>query len=90
MPVLKDIYANFKAAALAGGATEEEIDRVISEMQAEDAKIAEGKCPACGVKITRTLDPRQSGPTEFAGKWFNYRCTSCRWFADKCEPVGEN
>lgn len=88
---VRDRYANFRAAALAGGANEAELNEAISTMKAEDAKIDAGVCPKCGGGITRTLDRRQDGPTEVAGKWFNYRCAQkCGWFADKCEPVGEN
>jgi DNA-directed RNA polymerase subunit RPC12/RpoP len=84
-------YDSFRERALAGGATASEVDDAIAFMKAEDKKIDAGACPDCGSKITRTLDPRQSGPTEVAGMWFIYRCTrSCGWFTARCEPVGEN
>jgi hypothetical protein len=90
-----DKYENYRQALLAGGAHIAEVDRVIEDMKAEDAKIDVGICPKRDNSpnarhvLTRTLDPRQAGPTEIAGKWFNYRC-ACGWFADRCEPVGEN
>ena len=86
-----DKYENYRQAALAGGAHIAEIDREIENTRAEDAKIDAGVCPRCGGTLTRTLDPRQAGSTEVAGKWFNYRCVAkCGWMADRCEPVGEN
>ncbi len=91
--MVKNKYDNYRAALLAGGASETDIDREIALMKAEDEKIDALVCPSCGSRITRTQDPRQAGPTEIAGKWFNYRCTNhlvCAWFADRCEPVGEN
>jgi predicted RNA-binding Zn-ribbon protein involved in translation (DUF1610 family) len=89
--VIKDKYESYRQALLEGGAPEDQVDGVIEDMKAEDAKIDACICPRCGSKITRTLDPRQMGATEIAGKWFNYRCTAkCGWFADRCEPVGEN
>lgn len=90
-----DKYENYRRTALAGGAHIAEIDREIENMRAEDTKIEKGIClkasdsPNVRHVLTRTLDPRQSGPTEVAGKWFKYRCT-CGWFADRCEPVREN
>lgn len=90
-----DKYENYRQAALAGGAHIAEVDRAIEDMRAEDAKIDAGLCPKRDSSpnarhvLTRTLDSRQAGPTEIAGKWFNYRCT-CGWFSDRCEPVGEN
>lgn len=91
MSVSKDEYDSFRAHALEGGVPADAVERAIDEMKAEGAKIDAGICPSCGSKLTRTLDPRQAGPTELAGKWFNYRCTErCGWFADRCEPVGEN
>ena len=89
MDTPKDKYENYRQAALAGGASHNEVEREISNMKEEDAKLEAGICYRCGSKITRTLDPRQSGPTEVAGK-FKYRCTECPYFTDRCEPVGEN
>ena len=84
-------YDSFREHALAGGASASEVDDIIEVMKAEGEKIDALICPNCGSKLTRTLDPRQAGETEIAGKWFNYRCTRrCGWFADRCEPVGEN
>lgn len=86
-----DIYENYKKAALAGGLPEKDVDAEVARMKEEDAKLASGFCPKCDGPITKTEDPRQAGPTQVAGKWFNYRCTQgCGWFGDKCEPVGEN
>lgn len=86
-----DKYESYRQAALAGGVSAVEIDRVIENMKIEDAKIDASICPRCGSKLTRALDPRQAGSTEVAGKWFNYRCTAkCGWLFDRCEPVGEN
>lgn len=91
MSVSKDKYDNFREAALAGGALASEVERAISNMKREEAKIEAGICPHCGSKkLTRTLDLRQAGPTQVAGKWFNYRCGHCKWFGDRCEPIGEN
>jgi hypothetical protein len=91
MTARSDKYDNYREALLAGGAPASEVEGVIADMKAEDAKIDTGVCPGCGAKLTRALDLRQAGPTEIAGKWFNYRCTAwCGWFADRCEPVGEN
>jgi len=91
MSVLTDKYATFRERALAAGASVDEVDAEIAFMEAEDEKINARVCPRCGSKLTRNLDSRQAGPTEVAGKWFNYRCTAmCGWFADRCEPVGEN
>lgn len=90
MTARSNVYDEYKKALLDGGAPPDKVESVIADMKAEDAKIATGTCPSCGLKLTRTLDPRQAGPTAVAGKWFKYRCTGCRWFADKCEPVGEN
>ena len=91
MTARTDKYENYRQALLDGGAPISEIDRVIEHMKAEDEKIDAGICPGCRSKITRTLDPRQAGSTEVAGKWFNYRCVAkCGWFIDRCEPIGEN
>ena len=91
MPTIKDKYDNYRAGLLAGGASEADTNKAVEDMKAEDTKIDAGVCPKCDSKLTRTLDRRQAGPTEIAGKWFNYRCVdSCGWFADRCEPVGEN
>ena len=91
MSARTDKYDNYRKAALAGGASADLVESVIADMKAEGAKIDAGICPRCDAKITRALDLRQDGPTEVAGKWFNYRCTAwCGWFADRCEPVGEN
>lgn len=90
---LADRYDNYRAGLLAGGASETDAHKAVEEMRAEDAKIDAGVCPKCGSKITRIEDPRQAGSTGIAGRWFNYRCgnpRSCGWFADRCEPVGEN
>jgi predicted RNA-binding Zn-ribbon protein involved in translation (DUF1610 family) len=89
--VRTDKYENYRQALLAGGAPADQVEAAIADMKAEDVKIDAGICPKCGSKITRTLDRRQDGPTEVAGKWFNYRCIAkCGWFVDRCEPVGEN
>lgn len=89
--MIKDKYENYRKALLDGGAPEDQVNGVIEDMKAEDAKIDACICPRCGFSLTRSLDPRQAGPTEVAGKWFKYRCTAkCGWFADRCEPVGEN
>jgi hypothetical protein len=86
-----DKYDSYRRSLIAGGIPESEVDREIAIAKAEDAKIDACVCPRCGAKLTRVEDPRQAGPTELAGKWFNYRCTRrCGWFADRCEPVGEN
>ena len=93
MTVHTDKYENYREALLAGGAPADQVDAVIADLKAEDQKIDAGICPKCGSKLTRILDRRQDGPTEVAGKWFNYRCGNpreCGWFADRCEPVGEN
>jgi len=91
MTVRVDKWDSFREYALAGGASEADVDDAIEEMKASEAKIDAGVCPSCDAQLTRTLDPRQAGPTEIAGKWFNYRCTrKCGWFADRCEPIGEN
>jgi len=88
---VKDKYENYRNHLISYGAGAEEIEAAIDDMKSVDAKIDAGTCPKCDSKITRTIDPRQSGATEIAGKWFNYRCVgSCGWFADRCEPVGEN
>ena len=88
---MSDKYESYRAALLAGGVSEHDIDRAIRDMKLEDSFVQAGFCPKCAAEITRTLDPRQAGPTKVAGKWFNYRCTrKCGWFADRCEPVGEN
>lgn len=90
-----DKYDNYRAGLLAGGVSETEADSAIRDMKVEDTKIDAGVCPKSSDSpnarhvLTRTLDRRQAGPTEIAGKWFNYRCT-CGWFVDRCEPVGEN
>ena len=86
----KDKYENYRQAALSGGVNQDAVEREISNMKAEDAKLEARVCYRCGSKITKTLDPRQAGPTEIAGKWFKYRCTECPYFAERCEPVGEN
>ena len=86
-----DKYENYRRGLLEGGAPADEVEAVIADMKAEDAKIDAGICPRCGGFISKALDPRQAGPTEIAGKWFNYRCIArCGWFVDRCEPVGEN
>lgn len=88
-----DPLDNYKKALLDAGVSETTADSVIADARAEHAKIDAGICPNCGSKITKMLDPRQSGPTEVAGKWFSYRCGNpreCGWFMDRCEPVGEN
>lgn len=86
-----DKYENYRAGLLAGGVSEADADIAIADMKADDAKIDASVCPKCGSKLTRTEDPRQSGPTEFGGTWFNYRCTAkCGWFGDRCESKGEN
>ena len=91
MSARTDKYENCRKALLAGDAPADEVDRVIEDMKAEDAKLDARVCPRCGSRLVRTMDSRQDGPTEVAGKWFNYRCTArCGWFADRCEPVGEN
>lgn len=95
MTVRCDKYDSYRAALLAGGIPAREIDEAIEKMKATDAKIDVGICPQGSAApntrhvLTRSLDPRQAGPTQIAGKWFNYRCT-CGWFADRCEPIGEN
>jgi hypothetical protein len=93
MTVRTDKYENYREALLAGGAPADQVEAAIADMKAEDTKIDAQICPRCGSKITRMLDRRQDGPTEVAGKWFNYRCSNlrvCGWFVDRCEPVGEN
>ena len=65
-------YDNYRQMALAGGASVDEVDAAIAFMEAEDAKIDARICPGCGSPLTRALDSRQAGPTELAGKWFNY------------------
>lgn len=95
MTVRGDKYDAYREAALAGGASAREVDEAIEEMRAVDAQLDVGICPKRSDSpnarhvLTRRLDSRQSGSTEIAGKWFNYRCT-CGWFTDRCEPVGEN
>ncbi len=88
--MIRDKYENYRAALLVGGASEADADDAVRGMEMMDKKIDARVCPTCRSKITRILDPRQDGPTEVAGKWFKYRCLSCKWFADRCEPVGEN
>jgi hypothetical protein len=91
MTVLSNKYDDYREALLAGGAPADQVEGVIEDMKAEDATLDALICPKCSSPLTRTLDPRQAGPTEIAGKWFNYRCmSSCGWFTDRCEPVGEN
>lgn len=93
MTVIKDKYDIYRTSLLDLGISETDANKAVEEMRAEDAKIDAGVCPKCGSKITRIEDPRQAGPTKIAGKWFNYRCgnpRACGWFADRCEPVGEN
>jgi hypothetical protein len=90
MTVSKDKYDTFRQQALAGGAPAAEVELAIDDLKAVDTSIDEGACPHCHASLTRTLDPRQAGPTAAAGKWFNYRCLQCGWFIDRCEPVGEN
>lgn len=91
MTVRTDKYENYRKALLDGGAPADQVEAVIADIKAEDAKIDALTCPRCGAALTRALDRRQDGPTEIAGKWFNYRCVArCGWFADRCEPVGEN
>jgi ribosomal protein L40E len=91
MTVRTDKYENYRKALLDGGAPADQVEAVIADMKADDAKIEALICLKCGAPLVRTLDPRQDGPTEIAGKWFNYRCTAkCGWFADRCEPIGEN
>lgn len=93
MTARTDKYENYRHGARACGASEADIELAVADMKAMDEKIDAGICPRCGSKITRMEDPRQAGPTEVAGKWFNYRCgnpRACGWFADRCEPVGEN
>ena len=88
---ITDKYEDYKRALLEGGAPADKVEAVIADMKAEDAKITAGYCPNCGSPLTRVMDPRQAGSTQVAGKWFNYRCIArCGWFADRCEPVGEN
>ena len=89
----KDFYENYRQALLKGGASAIDVAREIRDMKFNDALIDGGFCPKCASPITRTKDPRQDGPTEIAGTWFNYRCTNpepCGWFTDRCEPVGAN
>lgn len=89
--VVRDRYADFRKAALSGGASLEETEEAIQIMREEDAKIDARVCPKCGAQITRAVDARQGGPTKVPGKWFNYRCTHrCGWMTDRCEPIGEN
>jgi hypothetical protein len=90
MTVRGDKYDAYKEALLAGGAPAAEVERAITLLKATDACVDALACEVCRSKLIRTLDPRQAGPTRVAGKWFNYRCTSCEWFVDRCEPVGEN
>jgi hypothetical protein len=91
MTIHGDKYDNYRKGLLAGGLPVDQIESAIELMKVVDTKIEAGVCPQCDSKLTRTLDPRQDGPTEIAGKWFNYRCTrSCGWLEDRCEPVGEN
>jgi hypothetical protein len=93
MAVRGDKYDSYREALLTGGASEADTTAAIDDMKAVDAKLDAGVCPKSSPNarhvLTRTLDARQAGPTMFAGKWFNYKCT-CGWFADRCEPVGEN
>jgi len=80
MTTRADKYDAYRKALLAGGASATDTEQAIEEMKAEDIKIDTGVCPGCGAKLTRALDLRQAGPTEIAGKWFNYRCTAwCGW-----------
>jgi hypothetical protein len=84
-------YKNYRRALLDGGVPEDQINNLIEDMRVKDEKIDALICPNCTAPLTRIEDKRQAGPTEVAGKWFNYRCTArCGWFADRCEPVGEN
>lgn len=42
------------------------------------------ECPKCNGPLTRKLDPRQAGPTQAVGSWFNYRCP-CGYMCDRVE-----
>jgi hypothetical protein len=74
-------FTEYRRLALAGGASEAEVDQAIAEMRRLDA----GRCPKCAGPISRKVDPRQAGPTSFHGTWFNYRCP-CGYMSDRSEP----
>ena len=88
--MIKDKYESYRQALLAGGADPKVVEQIVAEARAEGEKIDACVCPKCRSRLTRVLDRRQAGPTEIAGKWFNYRYTECPYFVDRCEPVGEN
>lgn len=61
------------------------IAKACADLRRELMALANGLCPQCGKNIERKLDPRQAGPTEFGGIWFNYRCSACGFFTDVAE-----
>jgi hypothetical protein len=86
-----DIYDEYKRRLLDEGLSEGDADAVVADARALDEKLARRECPSCGAPLTVTRDPRQDGYSEFAGVWFNYRCTArCGWLADSKEPIGQN
>jgi hypothetical protein len=83
--------AEFRQRLLEAGASPAEADQAVADLIREDDCLDRLECFKCGVKLNRTLDPRQDGDTSVAGQWFNYRCSAqCGYFVDRVEPVGEN
>lgn len=59
----------------------------IEDTVREHASLDRRECPKCGGALSRSLDPRQAGPTSLGPGtlWFNYTCGSCPWFGDRKE-----
>ena len=70
------------------GLPEEEWARWIEEQVVDHGKLDRCECPQCGGALTKKYDQRQDGPSSAkAGRaWFNYRCTVCKFFADRLDP----
>ena len=81
--VVKEVERAFKSAGLG----QSEIDSFVRDHNETAEHLDRGVCPMCkSGPIRRTLDPRQTGTTQSAGSWFNYRCP-CGFMLDvKEEP----
>jgi len=85
-----DLYDDLRAHLLAGGMSEKCTNDYIAEMKQEDARLDALVCPECFAELSREVDERRVGDSQVAGKWFRYRCSSCPFWIDRKEPVGEN